>query len=79
MKPLTQMLIAGLLVTLIGVPILGARSGWGLGTQTDRKIVAESEPFCPSGMRAPDGSCRRTVRSYYFGRSFVGGGPRAGK
>ncbi|MEM9301123.1 MAG: hypothetical protein AAGE01_03375 [Pseudomonadota bacterium] len=79
MKPLTQILIALVLIVLIAVPVLGARSGWGLGTQADQKIIADSDSFCPTTMRAPDGTCRRTVRSYYFGRSFIGGGPRTGK
>lgn len=79
MSLIARVLIALVLALMVGLPVVGARSGWGLGSQTDASIVAESDEFCPSGQRRPDGTCRRSVRSYYFGRGFVGGGPRSGK
>lgn len=79
MKTLTKIIVTVLLGFAVAVPVMGASSGWGLGTQTDSKIVADSGDYCPAAMRMADGRCQRTHRSYYFGRSTLGGGPHSGK
>lgn len=79
MKPFTRLMIAAVLAVLVGIPMAGASRGWGLGSETNTRVIAEAGAFCPSAMRLPDGRCQRTHRSYYFGRSRVGGGPNSGK
>ena len=79
MKLFTRVLVVGLLGFLVGVPVFGANRGWGLGTERNANIIANSGEFCPAALRLPDGRCRRTHRSYYFGRDVMGGGPHGGK
>lgn len=78
MKPLTQILVVLALAAAVGLPTIGAFRGWGLGTETNAKVKAESSAYCPPEMRDPNGHCRRQVRSYFYGRA-GSGGPRAGK
>lgn len=79
MKPFTRLLIAAALFVLVGIPVAGASRGWGLGSEVNARVIGESGTFCPTAMRLPDGRCQRTHRSYYFGRSRMGGGPNSGK
>ncbi len=79
MSGVARILVLVILTVLIGFPILASRYGWGLGTETNQRVVTASSAYCPPERLRPDGTCARTVRSYYFGRSFVGGGPRSGK
>ena len=78
MSGLTRIIVGVMLATLVGMPIAASRYGWGLGGETNERVVAASSAYCPPERLRPDGSCSRTVRSYYFGRSFLGGGPRSG-
>lgn len=79
MSTLTRIIVITLLGFAIVVPVVGASSGWGLGTQSNSKIISQADSYCPNALKMADGRCQRTHRSYYFGRSTLGGGPHGGK
>ena len=79
MKFMTKVIATSALGFAVAVPVLGASSGWGLGTQANSKVMSNANEYCPSSLRLADGRCQRTHRSYYFGRSTLGGGPHSGK
>lgn len=74
-KILALMTIAALLV----LPYAASSSGWGIGSEKNPIILKGAAETCPDYQRTSNGTCRRRIRSYYYGRSHVGGGPRAGK
>ncbi len=79
MDKLSKLILWSFLAVLIGLPLLAGARGWGLGSQTNANVVANADPYCPANRQREDGSCVRTHRSYYVGRSHSGGGPRSGK
>ena len=79
MSTLTKVIVIALLGFAVVVPVVGASSGWGLGTQANSKIISQADSYCPKSLQMADGRCQRTHRSYYFGRSTLGGGPHGGK
>lgn len=76
----TKILIVVLGAALLFIPLLAARSGWGLGTEKDSTVIQSVDRnSCPDFQRDAFGKCRRSHRSYFGGRSYVGGGPGFGK
>ena len=63
----------------VGMPILASVQGWGLASERNAQIIQQSEQYCPPGQRNTLAGCRNSHRSYYFGRSHIGGGPGYGK
>jgi hypothetical protein len=60
-------------------PLYSAYRGWGLGSERDAHVVRDSSQYCPPGSQDMYGKCTRTHRSYFRGRSGMGGGIRGGK
>ena len=79
MSKFSRIIGTSLLASSVGLPYLATERGLGMGSERNPSIIKEMRKSCPQHMRRADGSCRRSHRSYYYGRSFYGGGPRGGK
>lgn len=74
-----RILLGGLLGTGVMLPYMASSNGWGVKTERDPLVMKNSVQYCPSGRRDFSGRCRRSHRSYFYGRSMRGGGPGRGK
>ena len=79
MNGLSKVLIITMMGGLVTLPLMASRAGYHLPSENDANIIAQGEGYCPPALRQANGTCRRSHRSYLFGRSHYGGGPRAGK
>ncbi len=68
-----------LLAALLLLPLAAAFKGWGLPGERSARIVRESGEYCSAYSRDAYGNCRRSHRSYFHGRSHMGGGFLGGK
>ena len=76
----SKILIVIVGASLLFVPLLAARSGWGLGSEHDAQVTQRAKKnSCPDFQKDAFGKCRRSHRSYFGGRSYTGGGPGYGK
>jgi|GEM_PF-1916801 len=79
MSQFSKIMLLLMLGFMVGLPFIASSRGWGLGSETNTKISSQADSYCPPAQTRPDGTCQRSHRSYYFGRSVLGGGPRSGK
>ena len=70
---------ATLIGSMLVLPYLASTKGWGIGTEQNQKIIKQTEEYCPDYAKNQNGNCQKNHRSYYHGRSAIGGGNRVGK
>jgi hypothetical protein len=82
MQFFTRIMVVAVGLALLCFPIAAARYGWGFGTERNAQVVKVTgleAGGCPNYQKDMFGRCKRSYRSYFGGRSAMGGGPGFGK
>jgi hypothetical protein len=72
--------ILGMIVlgSVFALPYMATTKGWGIQSERNAKLIADTANNCPSNQKDPLGKCRRSLRSNSGLRSSRGG-PSWGK